>query len=290
MSDHSLRMPPLNMGSSDMGNPPGDLGAGLNTGGPSVVVVPMSELLEPPHPPAVSGLYPIVVGGKFPDMGWDPGLRAQVALAEFAETAWRRDADPGPPDDDPDALVQEIKFMMSPPVLLHRNRRMAEIIAQAQDASVYWTDMLMLTPAARPWTCLLLRIAQLVGQMVAMHFKHKYMRARPVQVYPAIMPPVLTPAHPSYPNAHALQSQLISRSISMACPAFGEPLMALAERVGENRVIAGLHFPSDTDKSIRIAEQLMPLLGAGAEFKKALAGAATELKGLFTYPTGDSVG
>jgi acid phosphatase (class A) len=148
--------------------------------------------------------------------------------------------------------------------------------------------MLMLTVSARPWTCCLIAIGQAVGQLVAMHFKYKYMRARPVQVYPAIMPPVTTPAHPSYPNSHALQGHLMSLFVTAACPALRDPLMALADRVGQNRIIAGLHFPSDTDASVRMAEQLLPLISAGAEFQKVLAGAATELQGLTTFSAGGS--
>jgi hypothetical protein len=269
---------------ADMSNPPFDMSNSVSGAGGGVVIVPMNELLQPPHPPTATGKYPIVVGGHFPDLGWDPALRAQVVLAEFAATDWQGQLDPGPPDDTPASLLDEITSMISPPMLLQRSRRLAEIIAQAEDATLYWTDMLMLTVSARPWTCCLIAIGQTVGQLVAMHFKYKYMRARPVQVYPAIMPPVTTPRHPSYPNSHALQGHLMSLGVATACPALRDPLMALADRVSENRVIAGLHFPSDTTTSARLAQNILPILGAGVEFQKVLAGAAAELQGLSTYP------
>ncbi len=136
----------------DMSNPPFDMSNGVSGTG-AVVTVPMNELLQPPHPPTTTGMYPIVVGGRFPDLGWDPALRAQVVLAEFAATDWRERLDPGPPDDTPASLLDEITSMISPPMLLQRGRRLAEIIAQAEDATLYWTDMLMLTVSARPWTC-----------------------------------------------------------------------------------------------------------------------------------------
>src|SRR5690348_3706406 len=249
MSDRPvIAAPPI-----DMSNPPFDMSNRVGGGaGSGLLVVPMNELLQPPHPPTTTGMFPIVVGGHFPELGWDPALRAQVVLAEFAASDWQS-VDPGPPDDSPDFLLREITAMVSPAMLLQRNRRLAEIIAQAEDASIYWADMLMLTVSARPWTCCLIAIGQAIGQLVAMHFKYKYMRARPVQVYPAIMPPVTTPAHPSYPNSHALQSHLMSLFVAAACPALNDPLMALADRVGENRIIAGLHFPSDTDASVAMA-------------------------------------
>jgi hypothetical protein len=271
MSDRSppdAGMPPLNMGTWISGAPN------------NIAVVPMGGPMYSP-----SGPYTIVTGAKFPDLGWDPALRAQVILAEFAAAGWQSQVDPGPPRDAPADLVAEISSMAELANTNLRERRLAEIIAQAQDASIYWTDMLMLTPAARPWTCCLIAAAQAVGQMVAMHFKYKYMRQRPVQVFPAIMPPVTTPPHPSYPNSHALQGHLISLCVAAACPVLRDPLMALADRVGENRVIAGLHFPSDTSASVTMAGELMPLLSAGAEFQKVLAGATAEFGNLGTFST-----
>ena len=73
--------------------------------------------------------------------------------------------------------------------------------------------------------------------------------------------------------------------VALACPALAAPLMALADRVGQNREIAGVHFPSDRHASERIAAALFPVLAAGREFRTVLAGAETELAGLVTYPT-----
>jgi acid phosphatase (class A) len=276
---------------SNMGFPPFNMGSQLAGGGASSVVIPLNELIGPPHPPAGTAMFPIIVKeipgpkGWFPELGWDPALRAQVVLAEFGASHWRTIGDPGPPDDSPDNLVQEIGNLLVGEAILRRQQRMAEIIAQAQDATIYWIDLLNLTPASHPWTSCLLATAQAVGQMVAMHYKYRYMRARPVQVYPAIMPPVLTPSHPSYPNSHALQGLLMSKCVIKACPALTDPLLTLADRVGQNRELAGLHFPSDRDASKTICDAILPLLEAGAEFQTVLTAAKAEWAGLVTHPT-----
>ena len=104
-----------------------------------------------------------------------------------------------------------------------------------------------------------------VGQMVGMYWKHHFQRARPVQLFPAVMPLILTPPHPSFPNNHSFQSHLIAYTVQAA---FEEPvagamhaqLMALADRIGNNRVVAGVHFPTDTDAGKFLARAMFPLL------------------------------
>lgn len=141
-----------------------------------------------------------------------------------------------------------------------------------------FSDLLNATPTSHPDTWLLISTALLVGRMVAMHYKHKFDHPRPVQVNPALMPPLLTPPHPSYPNAHALQANLMAECVALACPAMAEPLRALADRIGENREVAGVHYPSDRQASLKLVPQVMKLLKAGLKFKAALEHARAEWK------------
>lgn len=57
----------------------------------------------------------------------------------------------------------------------------------------------------------------------------------------------LTPAEksPSYPSGHSMQAKKIATYLSVRYPDFKEQLEQLAIRCGQNRVIMGLHFPSD---------------------------------------------
>jgi membrane-associated phospholipid phosphatase len=110
-----------------------------------------------------------------------------------------------------------------------------------------------------------------------MHFKRKYNRARPVQVYPALMPIAPTPGHPSYPSSHALQAHLITACLAEFVPAaMLVPLQTLAERVSVNREIAGVHFPSDTQASVTLVPDLHRKLQQGKMYQQLIAEAHKE--------------
>ncbi len=111
-----------------------------------------------------------------------------------------------------------------------------------------------------------------------MCLKEKYRVARPSQVCPAIVPMVDPPVTPSFPSGHALQSQLISNCLKAA----GRPLtqrnllFELAQRVAENRVIAGLHYPLDNLAGFTAADSCFTLLEGGEKFKLLLEAARLE--------------
>lgn len=237
--------------------------------------------------------FGVVRKRRFPDEAWHPSFRAQTILAEFAATKWPallKDSGFAP---DPkvildgknykytvtnsfdDIVEDEIKDLLAL-AASRRPVRLAEIVAQADDARPYWSDMLLAGPAIRPYIWTLVETGLAVGQMVAMHFKAQYSRARPAQVYPALMPPILTPPHASYPNAHALQSLLMSGCAKLAAPELSDPLDALANRIGENREIAGVHYPSDRIASQHIADKVLPQLQKCQKFKDVLKKAKLE--------------
>lgn len=60
-----------------------------------------------------------------------------------------------------------------------------------------------------------------------------------------IQPPSAAERSPSYPSGHAMQAQAIAHHLSRKYPKFSQELNKLASDCGRNRVIMGLHFPSD---------------------------------------------
>ena len=112
-----------------------------------------------------------------------------------------------------------------------------------------------------------------------MHFKYKFNRQRPFQIYPALLPPISTPPHSSYPNGHALQSFLIAGCLTEACPNIKVPVDALAHRIGANREVAGVHFGTDRKVSHEIAGPTMDALRKGKLFNQLVATARKELSG-----------
>jgi hypothetical protein len=113
----------------------------------------------------------------------------------------------------------------------------------------------------RPYTATLVQVGIAFGQMVGMFWKNSYKKARPAQYYPALMPVIPTPAHPSYPSNHSLQCHLILHCVLAGMPCNTRKLMepvlrTLADRIALNREIAGVHFSEDTDAGSKLAERL----------------------------------
>ena len=67
---------------------------------------------------------------------------------------------------------------------------------------------------------------------------------------------IRTPAHGTYPSGHGCESRVMAEVlIALTAPAIAtdastalaQQLRALAKRIGDNRIVAGVHFPTDQD-------------------------------------------
>jgi acid phosphatase (class A) len=227
-------------------------GLNYDVGG-GVVVVPYDGALD-----LGKGDYNILEVDQFPLGAWDPSLRAQILVAEFAELRWWNDTlisrTPVPPVPTQGEIAEMVDNIQL------RDERYAEIVGQAEDFTLYWANLLMAGPGSRPSTWLMILALTQIGTLVGMRYKFLYQRPRPVQVYPALMPCILTPPHPSYPNNHALQSYLIAGCVARANPALANAVNNLADRIAKNREIAGVHFPADKIASRTVADHVLSLL------------------------------
>ena len=213
-------------------------------------------------------VVPAAFAQKF-SQNWDAELRSYVYLREFVErnASWFADTKAEalkngrkPADKMTKSELQQaaLEMLEAAP---EREERFAEIIDQndADGAINYWLGMLMIDPARHPSTYLLVRVARRVGEMVVMCLKDDFLAPRPSQICPAIVPMIDPPATPSFPAGHALQAYLISYCLYNALPKIPQStpptsptdprigLFALAQRVTENRLIAGLHFRVDNE-------------------------------------------
>lgn len=245
---------------------------------------------------AAGPFAPVLPGGaaqmpKFPAY-WDAELQAYAYLREFLE----RPANAGwfatlkavagtPPRNVDNAGVIDAALDAEILVVLDaagdREDRFSEIIEQhtAEGTISYYLGMLMIDPAQHPATHLLIRVARRIGEMVVMCLKDDFKCPRPSQFCPAIVPMLDPPATPAFPSGHALQSRLITLAVTAARPNVPHVALLLdylAHRVAENRVIAGLHFPSDNQAGIDVADALFPMLQAGPKFAALVVAAAGE--------------
>lgn len=96
---------------------------------------------------------------------------------------------------------------------------------------------------------------KIVGKI--MFYKKLYNRARPVQVAPQIVDALYstTADTPAYPSGHAFQAYYAAKLLSQWKPEMKKEWEAIAERVANIRIIAGLHYPSDRDFARRLVEK-----------------------------------
>ena len=101
---------------------------------------------------------------------------------------------------------------------------------------------------------------QLSG-LAVMQFKHFFRVRRPADRSPLVQPVLLTPGHGSYPAGHSTQCGFLAAILAdLAGNSFGADLGgqldALAARIGQNRVVAGLHYQADIDDGLVLGKAL----------------------------------
>ncbi len=232
---------------------------------------PFTKLVPPTVPP---------VGGAYPPFheNWDAELRASMYLDNFltklsgAAAAAVATAAAGGGG----ATAATVSTAVANAA---REARFEEIIDQddGDGAINYWLGMLKIDPARHPAAYLMVRIGRRIGEHVSMCLKGHFRSPRPSQLCPAITPMIDPPVTPSYPAGHAVQSYLMSYllayslrndgtgltnlpqhtlpALSSATPPTG-PLFDLADRVSVNRIVAGIHYPTDIRAGQAVAVQI----------------------------------
>ncbi len=97
---------------------------------------------------------------------------------------------------------------------------------------------------------------EIVGKIT--YYKKLYNRARPVQVAPEIVDALYstTANTAAFPSGHAFQAYYAAKLLSKWEPTKKKEWEAIAERVENIRIIAGLHYPSDRDFARRLVDKL----------------------------------
>jgi len=237
----------------------------------------MTRFLDSSRPTGVAAPPPGIVGRRPFNYNeyWDADLQSYMCLQDFLEShpGWMAEfakvaLDNGVQSQrmSQDRLDSELKQILD--LAPEREERFMEVIDQddADGAVNYWLGMLQVSPARNPATYLMLRVGRRIGEHVVMCLKGHFRSPRPSQLSPAMVPMIDPPATPSFPAGHAVQAYLMSyllayslrnipqQNLSNVDTAKG-PLFDLAYRVSENRIVAGVHFPTDIEagKAVGIA-------------------------------------
>jgi acid phosphatase (class A) len=98
-------------------------------------------------------------------------------------------------------------------------------------------------------------------------FKREFARLRPYDNNEEIKPCILKPTGQlSYPSSHAAIGWILGEVLAEIYPDRAEELRGQGLRIGELRVLGGVHHPSDVEAGRKLAAQVLKLLKKDAEF------------------------
>jgi acid phosphatase (class A) len=219
---------------------------------------------------------------------WFPALVCAILASGCALSAPRY-LPPGQPDlrellpPPPAAGSVEERRDLDAVLELQRLRTPAEIArAQAdQPVSVFrFADVLGERFRAEhlPKTALLFKTITHEGNAAWDAAKTQWHRPRPFLLSADVQPVVERPASPSYPSGHAASGWLWASVLGQMVPEKRSELYARAREYSHNRVIGGVHYPSDDEAGELTGVAIAALLMQSATFRADLAQATAELR------------
>jgi acid phosphatase (class A) len=96
-------------------------------------------------------------------------------------------------------------------------------------------------------------------------------RLRPFVQHPTLVVPMFTVADFSYPSGHATGMELQARILGQLFPDKSDALLRRARQVADSRVVAGVHYASDTEAGLALGDSLYKEIAAKNAFQKDLS-------------------
>jgi acid phosphatase (class A) len=109
--------------------------------------------------------------------------------------------------------------------------------------------------------------------------KTAFARPRPYQADTTLHPICKLTAEPnSYPSGHTLTGYMLAFALVDIVPEKKSAILARADDYAHNRLVCGVHYPSDLDASRELAAAVFGSMSSNPVFIKDLAAARTELR------------
>ncbi|HEY0257847.1 MAG TPA: phosphatase PAP2 family protein [Candidatus Methylacidiphilales bacterium] len=102
-------------------------------------------------------------------------------------------------------------------------------------------------------------------------------RPRPPLQDKRVHPPIDLPKNDSYPSGHSTVGNLDALILAELAPDLKDQLLARGEQIGTDRIIGGVHFPSDVAAGQTLAQALFAKFMASPDFLADLAKAKAEI-------------
>ena len=123
---------------------------------------------------------------------------------------------------------------------------------------------------AHPRTRELLDLVHARATRPILDAKKRFARPRPYQADARVVPAVEREHTFSYPSSHATRGVLVARVLAELAPARREALLEAGLRAGYDRVVAGVHYPSDVLAGQRFGAVLAESLLASPDVRAEL--------------------
>jgi len=135
------------------------------------------------------------------------------------------------------------------------------------------------TPEALPVTAALGAHVKNEQSVLGNQLKRYYQRPRPYQIDTTLHPVcALKTEHDSYPSGHSLTGYLEAFTLASIVPERRTEILARADDYAHNRLVCGVHYPSDIEASRRVAYAVFGYMLATPRFQRDLAAAREEMR------------
>jgi len=114
--------------------------------------------------------------------------------------------------------------------------------------------------------------------------KRSFARPRPFLLDPRIEPIVGKPPNAAYPSGHAMWARTVGLILADMVPERHAQILARADEYSYNRVVAGVHYPSDVESGKLAATALTAFLFVSPSFQSDYAEAKKELREALGLP------
>jgi acid phosphatase (class A) len=108
--------------------------------------------------------------------------------------------------------------------------------------------------------------------------KDIYRRPRPYQYDSTLHPVCKTDHEPSYPSGHSMSGYLLAFTMAQIVPEKRQEILVRADEYAHDRVVCGVHYPSDTEASRRLAYTIFGYMMGNPRFQRDLAAAREETR------------
>jgi len=137
---------------------------------------------------------------------------------------------------------------------------------------------------ALPLTAALSRHVRNEAGTVSPSLKELWGRPRPFVTDKTVHAICEQKIEPSYPSGHSMVSYLEAFTLAQMVPEHASEILARASDYAHNRVICGVHYPSDTEASRLASMAEFGALSTSPKFQEELSAARKELRTALNLP------